>query len=332
MPIGLSSDMSTGKAARRGSKPAVLMLADRPNWAFDRTAQAISRRLGDEFEFTVEYTQLSPDLSQCTFDLCYVFFWGATYHQKYVDDPRRVIKEISSHRWEDDHWGPLTPAQMTERYLSDAGTLLTPSKRLQAIFAPYRDVRHIPKGFEPDEFKVLGRRIGELRIGWAGNLKDGCKGVYEILLPAAGSDLELHVAGGDWGHHQMAEFYNSIDVLCVASTAEGMPLTLVEALACGCFPVCVDVGIVPELVRHGSNGLIVNRNPAAFQAAFQWCTANLSRVREAGLANAEEMLRTRTWDHVSFHWRDALRDALSRLEADVSRPKNDAETTVEPPS
>ncbi|MCL5735673.1 MAG: hypothetical protein M1274_08840 [Actinobacteria bacterium] len=133
------------------SKPRVLMLADRPGWAFDVTAQAISRRLGDEFEFRVEYAELAPDLSECAFDL-YVFFWGETYHQRYVDDPRRVLKEISSHRWQDDHWGRLTAAQAVEKYLSDAGTLLTPSKRLQTIFAPYRRVRHIQKGFEPSEF------------------------------------------------------------------------------------------------------------------------------------------------------------------------------------
>lgn len=146
------------------------------------------------------------------------------------------------------------------------------------------------------EFRVFGRRSGKLRIGWAGNEKDVCKGINDILRPAAGSDFELRVAAGNRGHHEMPEFYNSIDVICVASTAEGQPLPLIEALACGCFPVCVDVGIVPELVRHGSDGLIVNRTPAAFKAAFQWCTVNVDRVRATGLANAEEMLRTRTWD------------------------------------
>ena len=313
-------------------KPCVLMLADRPGWAFDVAAQAISRRLSDEFEFRIEYAELEPDLSKHRFDLFYVFFWGETYHQGFVTDPRRVIKEISSHRWEnEDEYGRLTAAQAAEKYLSDAGTLLTPSKRLQAIFAPYRHVRHAPNGFEPEEFRVLGRRSGKLRIGWAGNLNDRCKGVHDILRPAAGEDFELSVAGGDCGHSEMIEFYNSIDVLCVASTAEGEPLTLVEALACGCFPVCVDVGIVPELVRHGSNGLIVNRSPAAFQAAFQWCAMNVDRVREAGLANAEEMQRTRTWDHVSRHWREALRDAYGGLTARMAEPTAHPQVSSELP-
>jgi glycosyltransferase involved in cell wall biosynthesis len=299
-----------------GYKPRVLLLADRPEWAFARTAQAISRRLSDEFDFQIEYTWNQPDLSRYSFDLFYVFFFGATYHQRFVDDPRRVIKEISSHRWESGKWGSYTPAEAAEKYLRDAGTLLTPSRRLQALFAPYRAVRHVPKGFEPDEFRVQGTRSGGLRIGWAGNLDDPCKGIKEILLPAAGSDLEIHIAGGDCDYHRMAEFYNSIDVLCVASTAEGMPLTLVEGLACGCFPVCVDVGIVPELVRHGDNGLVVNGSPAAFRAAFQWCASNLDRVRQAGLANAEEMLRTRSWDVTCVHWREVLREAWNVLQPD----------------
>ena len=42
----------------------------------------------------------------------------------------------------------------------------------------------------------------------------------------------------------MHEFFRKIDVYTVASRHEGEPLTLIEAMGAGCFPVCSDVGIV----------------------------------------------------------------------------------------
>ena len=105
---------------------------------------------------------------------------------------------------------------------------------------------------------------------------------------------------------EMPDFYNSIDVISVASTAEGDPRPLIEGMACGCFPVTTDVGIVPELVRHGENGLIVERSVKAFAEAFAWCRANVDQVRAAGRRNAELMLASRTWAHVASAWASAI--------------------------
>ena len=299
-----------------GSKPRVLMLVDKRGWAYDTAAQAISKRLADEFEFRIEYVREQPDLNAWPFDLIYVFFWGETYHQKFVQDPSRVIKEISSHRWaNEDQYGRLTSEQAAKRYLSDAGTLTATSHRLRDIFSAHCEVHWCPNGFEPAHFQAPAPRSGPLRIGWAGNENDPCKGLKDVLQPAVGRDFELVTAGGDLGAAQMGSFYNNIDVLCVASTAEGEPLTLVEGMAAGCFPVSVDVGIVPELVKHGRNGLMVNRNPSAFQSAFQWCRLNIGEVRRAGAENARTMLTARRWDDVSIHWRRALRSAYRQYSA-----------------
>lgn len=294
-------------------KPRILLLVDYYEWAFHNTARAIVRHLSDEFDFRIDYVSYKPDLSSWPFDLVHVFFWGETYHQNFVDDPRRVIKLVSSHKWEyDNRWGPLTPQQMVKKYLSDAATITTTSKRLQSMISPCREILWTPNGFDQETFFPVPRS-GDIKIGWAGNPKTLGKGFYEILLPAAANDFELHIAGGDLDHGDMRDFYNSLDVLCVSSFAEGEPLPLIEGMACGCFPVCVDVGIVPELVTHPENGLIINRNIEAFRAAFQWCKLNLEHVREVELQNAALMQRERTWDKASIYWREMFRNALSRL-------------------
>jgi glycosyltransferase involved in cell wall biosynthesis len=312
--IPVQCECSQRVASIDGGKPRVLLLADYPQWAQDRAAQAISRRLSDEFEFRIAYVSEGPDLSVWEFDLIFVLFWGEEHHLKYVMDSRGIIKQVSSHRWgTEKRYGLLTASEAVYVYFRDAGTLTVPSRRLQTTLWPFREVFLAQKGFEPSEFKVLGPRSGELRIGWAGSVKDPTKGLTDVLLPAAGSDFQLFTAAGDLRPDDMRDFYNSVDVICVASTAEGDPLTLIEGMACGCFPVAVDVGIVPELVRDGDNGLIVGRDSDSFRAAFEWCAAHLEHVREAGLRNAQEMLETRTWDHVSRQWREVLRHVYRGL-------------------
>jgi tetratricopeptide (TPR) repeat protein len=156
--LGSLSERARTRAARRG-RPKVLFLADRPGWAYDTAAQAISRRLGDEFDIRVEYSLQHPDLNAWAFDLAYVFFWGETYHRSFVKDSRRVVKEISSHRWANEPaYGLLSAQAMAAKYLPDAATLTATSKRLQAMFAPFRRVLWTPNGFDPHLFSNRGRR------------------------------------------------------------------------------------------------------------------------------------------------------------------------------
>jgi FkbM family methyltransferase len=299
-------------------KPRILFLADRRGWAFDINARGIAEALRDEFEFRIDYVAEQPDLRAWDYDLLVVMFWGETYHRRFAPDPRKVIKQISSHRWAlEEQFGRLQPAQMAERYLDDATTVIVPSRRLREMFAQDCRVFLTPKGITPSGMPRTARPDGPLRVGWVGNRKDPCKGLEEILLPAVGDDFELRIAGGDVSASKMTDFYHSIDVLLVASTAEGDPRPLIEGMACGCFPVAVDVGIVPELVEHGVNGLIVERSAAAFRAALQWCRCNVDFVRQAGESSAARVRERRSWSAVAPSWRDAFRAALREMEMDT---------------
>lgn len=126
----------------------------------------------------------------------------------------------------------------------------------------------------------------------------------------------------------MAKFYNTIDVLAIASKAECEPLTLLESMACGCFPVATDVGILRELVRSGYNGLIVESSIESFRDAFAWCERNLDRVRCVGPFNSALALEVRSWDRCVERFAEVFEYALVRQrDKSVPRPS----TAVEPP-
>lgn len=297
-------------------KPKILLLVDKRNWAFDHSAQHIARQLKDSFDFEFAYVAEQPQLDPGKYDLMYVFFWGEDYYKKFGFRKEQIVKELSSHRWEDNPlYGPCTPTELHEKYLKDSETIICTSKKLRNIIKDiHPNVLHTPNGYDHATFKNLEKRKGKLKIGWAGNIKDSVKGFNEFIKPACErSQIYLVSAPGDLSHQQMNKFYNSIDVFAVSSKNEGEPLTLIESMAAGCFPVCYDVGIVRELIRDKENGIILkDRSIEAFKNAFDWCEQNIEYVRKKGAENALFMLREREWSVCAQFFKYAFENTLHK--------------------
>jgi glycosyltransferase involved in cell wall biosynthesis len=62
---------------------------------------------------------------------------------------------------------------------------------------------------------------------------------------------------GALGAADVRRHYAEADVFCLPSFAEGLPVVLMEAMACGLPVVTTWIAGVPELVRHGDDGLLV---------------------------------------------------------------------------
>jgi glycosyltransferase involved in cell wall biosynthesis len=59
-------------------------------------------------------------------------------------------------------------------------------------------------------------------------------------------------------HAQMAEVYRRAAVLVSPSVHDGTPNTLLEGMACGCFPVAGDLESIREWITDGENGLLTD--------------------------------------------------------------------------
>ena len=295
--------------------PRVLLVPYLDGWSYDHTARAIARHLRHRFDFRIAYqaeADIPGQLEEWLPHMVIDFWWNGRLYNRF---PGRVLKQVSSHRWSMLQWGKLTPGKLITKHAIDTCGLVVPSRRLHEAFTKIDDdgaALQIPvsigaKGYEPSVLEDYAMRGGELVTGWAGNSKGKDKRL-SIIVEA---DPSVRLADHCLTKGEMVDFYNSIDVITIASDAEGDPRPLIEAMACGCFPVTVDVGIVPELVRHEENGLIVERSADAFARAFEWCRANIRHVRAAGRQNAATMRATRTWAHVMPAWGDAIDRALA---------------------
>ena len=78
------------------------------------------------------------------------------------------------------------------------------------------------------------------------------------------------------------ELLRTMDCFVLASTrTEGVPQSLLQAMAVGCPVVATAVGGIPELVQHGVNGLLVPPgDPAALAAAIRTLLTEPARARE----------------------------------------------------
>jgi glycosyltransferase involved in cell wall biosynthesis len=109
-----------------------------------------------------------------------------------------------------------------------------------------------------------------LRVGWVGvSLKHKNHGLFlEIARQLANVvdcvDIlvrpEDYYQSRNWvsSREAMNKFYNELDVLVVTADSEGGPLPPMEAAACGVPVITPPVGCMPEFVRHGVDGYLVD--------------------------------------------------------------------------
>ena len=127
----------------------------------------------------------------------------------------------------------------------------------------------------------LRREFPDLRVECAG---DGDLDEVERCVNSMG--LAAHVRLHGWiGGRRRGELLARASVFVLPSHAEGLPVSLLEAMAAGCAVVASSVGGIPAVVEDGFNGLLVPPGDSrALERALARLIADPALAREMGRA------------------------------------------------
>ena len=141
--------------------------------------------------------------------------------------------------------------------------------------------KQISNGVDLQTFRVI-RPLStrQPRILWCGSeYHRTIKGYDDLIVPlftrmrAEGVDCDSLIVNSRGPERrnprEMADWYNQGTVLVCASETEGTPNPALEAAACGCTLVSTRVGNMPELIRNGENGYLVERNVESLHAGVR---------------------------------------------------------------
>jgi colanic acid/amylovoran biosynthesis glycosyltransferase len=133
-----------------------------------------------------------------------------------------------------------------------AGRLVEPQKRISEVArALCKVVTEVPG----TEAILFGSGSGE--------------SVVKDIIQQHGGNLPVKL-GGIIGNSELQEQYLNGHIFVLLSDFEGLPIALMEGMACGLVPVCYNMRSgIPELIGNNSTGLIVNDRESEFVAAIK---------------------------------------------------------------
>lgn len=87
---------------------------------------------------------------------------------------------------------------------------------------------------------------------------------------------------------ELWSLFNKVEVFISPSSHDGTPNTLLEAMACGCFPVAGDIESLREWIENGVNGLLVDpRDPDLLAKAILKAIEDQTLRQKAAALNKE---------------------------------------------
>ncbi len=216
-----------------------------------------------------------------------------------------------------------------------------------------------PLRFEPPELPVETRN-GALRLLFVGayGRRKGCPELIDALakVRAEGHDVTLRIVGkpdqkgdeelvaariaatrmgdavefaGVLSAEELPGSYRAVDVVCLPSWHEGLPMALLEAMVFGVPVVATRAGGIGDLVVHNSTGILVEPGDVVALAQAIAALASDSDLRMTmGAAGRTRVRRLASSDAIAAEWRGLYESLADRgsSQADFRRANRDAAT------
>jgi len=118
-----------------------------------------------------------------------------------------------------------------------------------------------------------------------------------------GSNEGFSLPARDSNH--LRDIYRASGIFLNTSIHSPVPTVLMEAMACGCAIVSTSNCMIPEIIKHGENGLISN-NPDEIRANIEYLLYNELERKRLGKAARETIVRNFSLTRFVERWNDLL--------------------------
>lgn len=143
---------------------------------------------------------------------------------------------------------------------------------------------HPAKGLDTlvEAFEHLGERADGIRVTICGGIPPGRESYADTLRNSISRVAAAAIELAGW-QDSVVPFLDSCDVAVLPSMAEGVPRSLVEAMAAARPVLATSVGGIPELVEDGVTGRLVAPGDAeALAGALVWFREHPEEARRMG--------------------------------------------------
>lgn len=131
------------------------------------------------------------------------------------------------------------------------------------------------------------------------NLYHECNHVKLMAVPGSGfQPAPWLIQTGHIDLNDMRDLYAAADICMNASLNEGMPITLIEAMAAGLPVIASPVGGIVDLIKHGDNGLLLRPDRADLLEQLKQLINNPDRRAHLG-TKARNSVRQLSWSNIA---------------------------------
>jgi len=146
------------------------------------------------------------------------------------------------------------------------------------------------------EDKVKGTQAVSASIG---QLQHKFPETRLVAVPGTGfNGQEWICRTGPIDHREMLNCYAAADIFVNASLDEGLPLTIIEAMAAGLGIVAAPVGGIPEVITHNQTGLLLRPDRSDLTAQLGRLIEDV-QLRERLGRNAAIAAKKLTWENIA---------------------------------
>jgi len=303
-------------------KLKILVHVDDAKWCYQTTAQEIAKRVDADFTVITNAGAQYEEVKNWHGDIVWARC-SSKRHQKLLRI-RPDLKKIS--------FSSITTGgeigedrmQIQFEYCSGEAGVICQNEEIQTRARMYlknakidMPVYILHNGVNLDKFKKTDHK--GLTVGFVGRAKlkqeDDLKGYSNLIVPACKEvGLDLKIASTKikaLDHEEMPEFYKSIDLLVLMSTAEGHSNTLNEAMACGLPIISTPVGWHYENAKD--QGITwCQRNIKELIEKLQEFKENPEKYQKLGAINRKFAEENLSWDKVAKHYQKVFEDMRGR--------------------